>query len=398
MENCALIVAEKLDIAVVFSETGMTKLLKEIETKAMAHVPDIDSEQGRKDIVSMAYKVTRSKTLIDDLGKGVVSDWKKKAKAIDGHRKIARNFLDNLKDQVRQPLADWETKQITIEKEAEMLEQIKTDDRVTSLFAVGVNIPYFEAAMMSDEEYSLMLDVAINDHNTERLRLQEEQKTKEAEAAKLELERAEIARIQKEQETRVKAQADKEKALEDERKAFEAEKKVAIERKEKEAWEKRETERLRIQADENAAEAEKVRIAKEKSDREAKELELKELRLEALEEIGFEYPFNDLGIMPDKQYTELYNEHRKAWDTKQKVLLIEKIEKERIEKEKFAAAEKARTAELQPDKDRLINYANELAIMIGPKVKNKAAHKIIIKAEARIADIAKDIIKQTKEL
>ena len=82
MDNNSLVAAEKLDVTVIFSEKGMTKLLDEIQAKVNTYVISTETEQGRKDIASLAYKITRSKTLIDDLGKGVVADWKKKAKII----------------------------------------------------------------------------------------------------------------------------------------------------------------------------------------------------------------------------------------------------------------------------------------------------------------------------
>ena len=156
-----------------------------------------------------------------------------------------------------------------IKAEEERLEKIKTDGRVTALFAVGVNIPYLEAAMLSDEEYTAWLDIATNDYNTERLRLQEEQKTRDEAAAKLAADQAEIARIQAKQEANAKAQAEAEKAIEIKLKAIEDEKKAAIERLER-------IKKAIIQAKKDAAEAEKIRVSKEKA--EAAEM----VRLEAL--------------------------------------------------------------------------------------------------------------------
>ena len=69
MDNNALIAVERLDVAVIFSESGMPKLLSEIKEKVIAHVPDVTTDSGRKDIASLAYNIARSKTLIDNLGK-----------------------------------------------------------------------------------------------------------------------------------------------------------------------------------------------------------------------------------------------------------------------------------------------------------------------------------------
>lgn len=379
MKEDALIVIEKLDASIVFSETGMTELLKEIETKAISHVTDITTEQGRKDIVSLAYKVTRSKTLIDNLGKGIVSEWKKKAKGIDIHRKIAREFLDGLKDKIKQPLAVWEEEQSKKKVEEERLEKIKINDRVTALFDVSVNIPYFEAAILSDADYDIMIDEATNKYNAEQLRLQEEQKAKEEEEAKLEIERADIARVKKEQEAKAKEQADKERTIAAELQAIEDGKKAEEERKERKEFEEKVKEDARVLAKKDAAEAEIARKAKEKVDREAKEQKTKEARLGSLQEIGFKYPFNDLGIMPDRQYCELYDSHRKVWDTEQQAIFIEKLKKERVEKEKTEAVEKARLEALKPDREKLVAWVTSFNGTNNPRpdLKSKEAIKIL---------------------
>ena len=109
MAEFELIVKENLDVALLFTETdNLKKKLKEIETEVMAVVPDISTTKGRKEIASLAFKVAKSKVVLEGLGKDLVSDWKIRASKVDESRKFAREFLDSLKDRVRQPLTDWE--------------------------------------------------------------------------------------------------------------------------------------------------------------------------------------------------------------------------------------------------------------------------------------------------
>jgi transcription termination factor Rho len=84
-EESALIPASKLDVAIIFSDEGLEEILTEIERQVKAHVPDVTTDHGRKDIASLAYKVARSKTVVDDFGKSVISDWKKKTDNINGY-------------------------------------------------------------------------------------------------------------------------------------------------------------------------------------------------------------------------------------------------------------------------------------------------------------------------
>jgi len=267
MENGALIVAEKLDVTVVFSDKGMAKLLDEIKTKVIAHVPNTETEQGRKDIISLAYKITRSKTLIDDLGKGVVADWKKKAKLIDEHRKTARDFLDDLKQTARQPLTEWEAEQAIIKEKEEAAEKEKILARIDAFFAIGMVLPFIDVALMSDEDYESKLNTLTKEHYARLGKIEKERFARKAEEAKLAIERVEIERIKAEQEARARAITEKEASLILEREAIEDAKRAETARKELEALEKRLAEEAKIKAEKDA---------KEKVEREAREKIIRE--------------------------------------------------------------------------------------------------------------------------
>jgi len=95
----------------VFQKGGLTELLEKIRAEAVCHVPDLTSDKGRKAIASVAYKVSQSKTYLDDQGKELVADQKKAIKLVDTERNKMRTELDKLRDEVRKPLNDWEEKE-----------------------------------------------------------------------------------------------------------------------------------------------------------------------------------------------------------------------------------------------------------------------------------------------
>jgi len=103
-----LIVVEELNAIDVFSKGGVDEILQKIKEQVASVVPDVETIKGRKEIASIAHKVARSKTALDDLGKSLVAERKKEIKKVDDERKKARDFLDELKAEVRQPLTDWE--------------------------------------------------------------------------------------------------------------------------------------------------------------------------------------------------------------------------------------------------------------------------------------------------
>ena len=108
-ELISLAVIENKTALDIFSIDESEKIICAIECQARSIVPDVSTAPGRKAIASLAHQVSKSKTLLDTYGKDLVSDWKTKAKAVDLERKKFRDRLDALRDEVRAPLAEWET-------------------------------------------------------------------------------------------------------------------------------------------------------------------------------------------------------------------------------------------------------------------------------------------------
>ena len=103
-----LITVVEVNAVEVFTKKGLTAVLNDLVTKVEAIVPDVSTAKGRKEISSLAAKVAKSKTLLDGLGKDLVSEWKEKSKLVDVERKRSRDTLDALRDKVKQPLVDWQ--------------------------------------------------------------------------------------------------------------------------------------------------------------------------------------------------------------------------------------------------------------------------------------------------
>ena len=103
-----LAVIETISASVVFVPGGVDTILGKIEAEVRATKTDISTASGRQAVASLAYKVARSKTALDEMGKELVSELKAKTGAIDAERRTIRDRLDALKDEVRRPLTDWE--------------------------------------------------------------------------------------------------------------------------------------------------------------------------------------------------------------------------------------------------------------------------------------------------
>lgn len=93
----------------VFSAAqGLDPYLAQIRAEIDGFIPDISTKKGREAIASIAHKVARSKTTLDNIGKDLVAELKDVPKKIDAERKRMRDLLDSWKDEVRKPLDDWQ--------------------------------------------------------------------------------------------------------------------------------------------------------------------------------------------------------------------------------------------------------------------------------------------------
>ena len=111
----------------IFTSNIMDETLQKIEKEVLSFVPDTSSAKGRKEIAHLANKVAKSKVALDSAGKTLTADWKKKAKLVDVSRKQARDFLDDLKIKVRQPLTEWEDAEKLKSEQAKLKAEIETD-------------------------------------------------------------------------------------------------------------------------------------------------------------------------------------------------------------------------------------------------------------------------------
>lgn len=122
----------------LYTNDSIGAVLDAIKAETEKFTPDVSTSSGRKEIASMARKVASSKVVLDDTGKSLTEEWRKKTNKINEERKTAREFLDNLKDKVRAPLTQWEKEEER--KAANKLHQAKfNNDAVSGLLVIGLS-------------------------------------------------------------------------------------------------------------------------------------------------------------------------------------------------------------------------------------------------------------------
>lgn len=219
---------------------------------------DLNVGVNRNKYISLAAKVTKTKTYVEGIGKEIAADLKKLPKLVDESRKLIKDQLDKLSEEVRKPATDWEIADKK-RQEAEELARI---------------MPYLHAEAL---EMNAEHDRLIAEKEAQRIAHEEELKKQAAEQARLEAER----KAQQE----IEAAAQREREAKEVAERAEREKQEAIQRAEQEAKEAQERaerdKQAAIEAERKKAhEAEQARLAEEERKRQedAKRQEDKEHR------------------------------------------------------------------------------------------------------------------------
>lgn len=261
-KELAVVPPKETALEVYKQPNGLEPYLAQIRSEIDSFVPNVTTRKGREAIASIAHKVARSKTALDNVGKELVAELKDVPKKIDAERKRMRDLLDAWKDEVRAPLTAWEQAEADrLAKHQQHIEQLKdTNTEGLTAAAIGARIQDLDSTDINEswEEFEAEAHrVKAASLTTLRLALADREKY-ETEQAELERLRAEAAqREQKEREERIAREAAERAQREAEQRA-QAEREAAIRREQeaKAAAERRELE-LKLQAEQ----AERERMA-----------------------------------------------------------------------------------------------------------------------------------------
>ena len=249
-----LIVLEDKDLRDVFCQVdGVKSCIDIIKEKVENELGMIDpsSKKGLEELKKLAYKITRSKTTIDKLGKGLKDELMQSIKPIDVNRRFAKKELEELAVAVRAPYTEWETKERErlnyvndvkgrlkqIQETYESIGSIEhLEDMIKSLNNFNISEDVFKGETKVVQDYVLMtierLTIEIDiikerkaeeeaQQEAERKRQEEILKRQQAEEERLQAERKEIEREkealrQQQEKMRAEAEAIAEKKRQDE--------------------------------------------------------------------------------------------------------------------------------------------------------------------------------------
>ncbi|CQJ12373.1 Uncharacterised protein [Yersinia mollaretii] len=257
-ENTGLVVIDikPESYPTLYVTNGLDKYLNQIR-QAVNEVPDVTTAKGRARIASLAASASRSKTAIEKPGREYLRHLKEQPKIIEAELRRFVIECDEIRDETRRPLTEWEAEQERLRQEAEAKKKAEE-------LAAEIEVAHEMALLMND---AFDRDAKAKADEIERLRKAHEEfiaqqaaekaKREVEEKAKRDIEAAE----QREREAKL-AQERAEQTAKDAAAKAERDAKELAERVEREKQEAIAAEKLKAQQ-----EAERVqREAKQKED------------------------------------------------------------------------------------------------------------------------------------
>jgi colicin import membrane protein len=320
--------AERNAVALFTNDRQYDEFYRRVKDSVSDFVPDVTTDKGRREIAKVAFKVTKAKTTLDKAGLALTEEWRRQTNAVNAARKKMTTQLDELAEEVRRPLTEWEA------KEAERQE------RVSSLIQRVRDAAIIREGETADDVERRLRNVTDfePDEDLFGVRIAEARDTRDATAASLERARD---RMRREEADRAELERLRKEAAEREEREREAEaQRLEAER----------AERMKAEAEERAKRekeesARRIREAEERAAREADERARAEERRQAEEKLAEERRAREAAEREaaDRRRAE---EERAAWE-----------DKERRERE-------AREADERHRKDVLAEVAEDMTAVL----------------------------------
>jgi hypothetical protein len=361
-ENQLAIMEPTKEVAIALYTGGkMADFLGRMKTEVLAVVTDPTTDKGRKEIASLAYKVAKTKARLDDLGKSLTEEARTTINRVNEERRMIRDELDALKDEVRRPLTEFEEREKSrVAGHEAAIASIEAPSReLTGLNAASLKerLDRLPALLERDwQEYKTRAQFAHD--NVTRILTEAH-----AAAVKYEAEQAELVRLRRGAEERARKDREEQIARE------------AAERARAEAEAKAKAER---EAAERAA-AEKARIERESAEKAAREA-VEKAKREAEAKAAKERAEAEAKLKAEREAREkIEREQREA----------KAREEARIKAEKLAA-EKAAAA---PDREKLVAFAGRIRKAWCPECTSRAGKAHAAEIDRRIGELA-DYVEQ----
>ncbi|MDN0089227.1 hypothetical protein QVN42_17920 [Yersinia nurmii] len=264
-ENTGLVVIDikPESYPALYIPNGLDGYLDQIR-QAVNEVPDLSTAKGRARVASLAALVSRSKTAIEKPGREYLRHLKEQPKIIEAELRRFVIECDEIRDETRRSLTEWEAEQDRLKQEAEAkkkAEELAAEIEVAREMALLMNDAFDRDAKEKAEEVERLRkahEEFIAQQAVEKAKRETEEKAKrDIEAAEQRERDAKLAQERAEQ-------AVKDNAAKAERDAKELAERVEREKQEAIAAEKLKAQQEAERVQREAKQKEDARLAEEK--------------------------------------------------------------------------------------------------------------------------------------
>lgn len=243
--------------ATIFKGEGLDPFFQHIKD-SVNEVPDLTTKKGRDRVASLAAQVSRSKTAVEKHGRDNLRRVKELPKRLEAELREFVNKCDELRDEVRKPLTEWEAEQ-------ERLAQEKAAQEAAAALALLVENDHEIGLLMNRE---LDRELAAKAEEAKRLQAEIEDKAEQerqeretriavesAEKAKREAEEKAARDLAESQRRELEAKLEAERAAKAQKDAEEATRRAVelAEQQKAEAVEREKQQKLAAEAQQKAA-------------------------------------------------------------------------------------------------------------------------------------------------
>lgn len=333
----------------IFVAGGLGRFIDAVRAEVCAEVPDLKTRKGRERIASLSATVSKRKASVEKPGRDYLRHIKTLPKVVEDELREFVSTMNTLRDEIRQPLTDWEA--------AEQARKDRHVDAVQSIHDFCLDLSDINAAALLESIASV-----------EAIRMGDQWEEFEAEAARAkdstladlraalikreqyEAEQAELARLRAEKEAQAQRDREAEIARQSAEKANqEAERRAQAER---EVAAKRE-QALIDQAAARQREAEQAtRDAEAAAERQRRQLQLQAEQAQLAAEQA----------EANRAAAELRAEQERISAERRQAQAVEQAKQDEIRRQSAAKAEEERQA-----RAREADIANKTAVLTAAK-------------------------------
>lgn len=100
-----------VDAVEMFKPGGSTAFIQAVREIVSTFDLEIETDEGKKRVASLAYQIARTKTGADEKAEALIKDARAMINEVNSERKFFKDEMDKIKSEVRAPLTAWEDKE-----------------------------------------------------------------------------------------------------------------------------------------------------------------------------------------------------------------------------------------------------------------------------------------------